>query len=80
MSPSNRALYITSVGWVIIMTLGVVLVTLILSPLTGYASSPYGASIDDSCVTKMSQFSYRVHATYLQSPFTLCSYLKEVEA
>ena len=34
MSPSNRALYITSVGWVISLTLGVVLITPILSPPT----------------------------------------------
>ena len=54
MSPSNRALYITSVGWVISLTLGVVLFTLILSPPTGYASSPHGASIDASCVIEMS--------------------------
>ena len=60
-SPSNRALYITSIGWIISLTLGVVLVTLSLSPLTGYASSPHGASVDVSCVTKMSQFVYRVH-------------------
>ena len=49
-----EALYIISVGWVIILTLGVVLVTLILSPPTGYASNPHGASVDASCVTKMS--------------------------
>ena len=52
--PSNRALYITSVGWVISLTLGVVLVTLILSPPIGYAFSPHGASIDASYVTDMS--------------------------
>ena len=27
-SPSNRALYITSIGWVVSMTLGAVLITL----------------------------------------------------
>ena len=54
MSPSNRALYITSIGWVVSLTLGVVLVTLILSPSTGKASYSYGASVDASCVTKMS--------------------------
>ena len=58
MSPSNRALYITSIGWVISFTLGFVLVTLSLSPLTGYASSLYGASIDVSYVTEMYQFAY----------------------
>ena len=65
MSPSNRALCITSIGWVISLTLGVVLVTLSLSPLTRYDSSPHGASVDASCVTEMSQFAYRVHASYL---------------
>ena len=35
MSPSNRELYITSLGWVISLTLVVVLITLILSPPTG---------------------------------------------
>ena len=38
MSPSNRSLYITSVGWVISLTFGSVLVTLSLSPRIGYAS------------------------------------------
>ena len=80
MSLSNRALYITSIGWVVSMTLEAILVTLILSPPTGYASSPHGASVDASYVTKMSQFSYRVHAAYLQSPLALCSCSKEVEA
>ena len=50
-SPSNITLYITSLVWVVSLTLGVVLITLILSPSTGYASSPHGASIDASCVT-----------------------------
>ena len=54
MSPLNRALYITSIGWVISLNLGVVLVTLSLSPLTGYACSPHGASVDASCVAEMS--------------------------
>ena len=72
MSPSNRALYITSIGWVIIgLNLGAVLVTLILSPPTGYASSPYGASIDASCVIEMSQFVYRVFAAFIQSPYAV---------
>ena len=35
MSPSNRALYIISVGWVSSLTLGDVLVSLILFPPTG---------------------------------------------
>ena len=48
MSPSNIALYMTSIGWVVSLTLGDVLVTLILSPPTGYTSSPCGASIDAS--------------------------------
>ena len=61
----NRALYITSIGWVVSLTLGVVLITLSLSPSTGYASSPHGASVDASCVTKMSQFAYQLHVTYL---------------
>ena len=78
MSPSNRALDITFVGHVICMTLGVVLITLSLSPLISYYSSPDGASIDSSYVTEMSHFSYQVHAAYIQSPFTLCSCLKEV--
>ena len=69
LSPSNRALYITSIGWVISLTLGVVLITLSLSPLTGYASSPHGAFVDSSCVKEMSPFAYPVHAAYLQSPF-----------
>ena len=64
-SPLNKALYITYVGWVISLTLGVVLVTLSLSPLTNYASSPHGACFDASCVIEMSQFTYRVHASYL---------------
>ena len=34
MSPSNRALYITSIGWVNSLTLGDILVSLILSPMT----------------------------------------------
>ena len=54
MSPLNRALYITSIGWVVSLNLGVVLVTLSFSPLTGYASSPYGASLDASYVIEMS--------------------------
>ena len=58
MSPSNRALYITLVGWVISLTLEVVLVTLILSPPTGYASSPHGVSVDASYVIEMFQFAY----------------------
>ena len=33
--PSNRALYITSIGWVNSLNLGVVLISLSLSPLTG---------------------------------------------
>ena len=80
MLPSNRALCITYVGWVISLTLGDVLFTMSLSPLIGYASSPRGASVDASCVIEMSQFAYQVHGTYLQSPFALCSCLKEVEA
>ena len=79
-SPLNRALYITSFGWVISLNLGAVLVTLSLFPPTGYALSPYGSAINASCVTEMSQFSYRVHAAYLQSPLALCSCSKEVEA
>ena len=55
-SPSNRAMYITSIGWVYSLNLGAVLVYLSLSPPTGYASSPHGASVDASCVTEMSQF------------------------
>ena len=58
MSPSNIALYITSIGWVISLTLGVVLVTMILSPPNGYASSPHGASVDSSYVMEISQFAY----------------------
>ena len=80
MSPLNKAPYITSIGWVISLNLGAVLVTLSLSPQTGYAFSPHGASVDASYVIEMSQFAYQVHADYLQSPFTLCSCLKEVEA
>ena len=80
MFPLNKPLYITSIGWVISLTLGDVLITLILSPSTSYASSPHGASVDSSYVTEMSKFAYRVHASYLQSPFTLFSYSKEVEA
>ena len=57
-SPLNRALYITSIGWVVSLNLGDVLVTLILSPLTGYASSPYGAFVDASYVIEMSHFSH----------------------
>ena len=34
-SPSNKVLYITSVGWVCCLTLGVVLVSLSLPPSTG---------------------------------------------
>ena len=70
MSPYKRVLYIKSIGLVMSLTLGSVLVTLSLSPLIGYASSPHGASVDSSYVTKMSQFAYRVHAAYLQSPFS----------
>ena len=80
MSPLNRALYIKSTGWVINLTLGAVLVTLSLSPLTGYVSSPHGASVNASYVIDMSQFAYQVHATYLQSPFALFSCSKEVES
>ena len=69
MSPLKRALYITFIGWVCSLTLGVVLLSLSLSPPTGYAFGPHGASIDASYVTKMSQFAYRVHATYLQLTF-----------
>ena len=80
MSPSNKALYITFVGWIVSLTLGAVLVTLSLSPLTGYAPSPHGASVDSSYVTNISQFAYQVHASYLQSPFSLFSCSKEVES
>ena len=59
--PSNRALYITFIGWVVSLTLGAVLVTLILSPPTSYASSPHAASVDASYVTEMSQFACRVY-------------------
>ena len=52
--PSNREIYITSIGWVIILTLRSVLITLSLSPPTGYAYSPHGASVDASYVTEMS--------------------------
>ena len=65
MSPLNRALYITSVGWVYSLTLGAVLIYLSLSPLTGYASNPYGAYIDASYVIEMSQFVYQVYATFI---------------
>ena len=65
MSPLNRALYITSIGWVISLNLGVVIVTLSLSRLTSYASSPHGASVYASYVIEMSQFAYRVHVAYL---------------
>ena len=70
MSSSNIELYITSIVWVISLTLGVVLVTLILSPPFGYLSSPHGASVDASYVIEMSQFTYRVYAAYIQSPFS----------
>ena len=50
MSPLNRASFITSIGWVISMNLGFVLITLSFSPPTGYASSPYGAYVDASYV------------------------------
>ena len=56
MSPLNRALYVTSVGWVYSLTLGAILIYLSLSTPTGQASSPYGTSIDASCVVEMSQF------------------------
>ena len=79
-SPSNRELYITSIVWVVSMALGVVLVTLHFSPPSGYASSPYGTSVDASCVIDFSHFSYQVYATYLQSPFSLFSCSKEVES
>ena len=52
--PSNRALYITSIAWVVSLNLGVVLITLSLSPLASYASSPHGASVDSSYVIEMS--------------------------
>ena len=78
--PSNRALYITFIGCVVSLNLGVVLITLSLSSHTGYASSPHGASVDAFYVTEISQFAYRVYDSYLQSPFTLCSCLKEFEA
>ena len=54
-----------------ILTLGAVLVYPSLSPLTGYASSPYGASIGASCVIEMSQFLYRVYAAFIQSPYAV---------
>ena len=53
MAASNGALYITSIGWVVSMTLGVVLITLSFSPPTGYASSPYGACVNALCVAEM---------------------------
>ena len=53
------------------LNLGAVLVYLSLSPSTGYASSPYGASIDASCIIEMSQFVYRVYAASFQSPYTV---------
>ena len=53
------------------LTLGAVLVIWVLSPPTGYASSPYGASIDASCVIEMSQFVYRVFAAFIQSPYAV---------
>ena len=71
MSPSNRALYITSIGWVVSLTLGAVLITLSLSPSNGCASSSYGASVDASCVAEISQFVYRVYASFIQSPYAV---------
>ena len=71
MSPSNRAQYIKSIGWVVSMTSGVVLITLSFSPPSDYASSPYGAYVDASCVTEMSQCVYRVYATLIQSPYAV---------
>ena len=71
MLPSNRALYITSIGWVYSLTLGAVLIYLSLSPPIGYASNPYGASIVSSCVIEMSQFVHRVYAAFLQSPYAI---------
>ena len=53
------------------LTLGALLVYLSLSPPTGYASSPYGASIGASCIIEMSQFLYRVYATFIQSPYAV---------
>ena len=53
------------------LNLGAVLVYLSLSPPTGYASSPYGASIGASCVIEMSQFLYRVYAAGIQSPYVV---------
>ena len=55
----------TSIGWVIRLTLGAILITLSLSPPTGYVFGPHGASVDASYVTEMSQFAYRVHVAYL---------------
>ena len=77
-SPSNRALYITFIGWVISLNLGVVLITLSLSPLAGYTSNPHGASLDASCVTEMSHFAYQVHVSYLQPPFTFMLFFKGI--
>ena len=71
MSPSNRALYITSIGWVNSLNLGAVLVYLSLSPPAGYASSPYGAFVYASCIAEMSQFVYRVYVAFIQSPYTI---------
>ena len=77
MSPSNKSLYITSIGWVVSVTLGAILITLSFSPPTSYASSPYGASVNASHVAEMSPFAYQVYVSYLQSPFSLCSCSKE---
>ena len=65
MSPSNKALYITSISLVVSLTLGAMIVTLSLSPPISYDSSPYGASVDASRVTEISYFSNQVHASYL---------------
>ena len=80
MSPSNIALYITSIGWVIILNLGVVIVTMSLSPPSGYGFGHHGAYVDASYVTYMSQFLYRFHAAYPSHHSPLFSCSKEVEA
>ena len=69
--PSNRALYITFIGWVNSLTLGVVLIFLSLSPPTCWASKPYRAFVDASYVAEMSQFVYRVYAAFIQSPYAV---------
>ena len=71
MSPSNKALYITSVGWVYILNLGAVLVLSEFISIDWLSFQSLWSLSWSSCVIEMSQFVDRVYAAFIQSPYAI---------